>query len=33
VSDDPLSLSDDKFRKLRSVLTLQAGRIAHGEAD
>jgi predicted amidohydrolase YtcJ len=33
VSDDPLSVSDDKFRKLRSVLTLQAGTIVHGEAD
>lgn len=33
VSDDPLSVSDDKFRKLRSVLTLQAGRIVHGAAD
>jgi predicted amidohydrolase YtcJ len=33
VGDDLLSVSDDKFRKLRSVLTLQAGRIVHGEAD
>ena len=30
VSDDPLSVSDDQFRKLRSQLTLQAGRIVHG---
>jgi predicted amidohydrolase YtcJ len=33
VSDDPLTVSDDKFRKLRSVLTLQAGRVVHGAAD
>jgi predicted amidohydrolase YtcJ len=33
LSDDPLSVSDDKFRKVRSVLTLQAGRIVHGATD
>ena len=33
LSDDPLSASDDKLKRLRSVLTLQAGRIVHGEAD
>jgi predicted amidohydrolase YtcJ len=33
LSDDPLAASDDSFRKLRSVLTLQAGRIVHGAAD
>ena len=33
VSDDPLTASDDKFRKLRSVLTLQAGRVVYGAAD
>jgi len=31
LSDDPLSVSDDKLKRLRSVLTLQAGRIVHGE--
>jgi predicted amidohydrolase YtcJ len=30
LSDDPLKASDDKLRKLRSVLTLQAGKIVHG---
>ena len=33
LSDDPLSVSDDKLKRLRSVLTLQAGRIVHGEDD
>ena len=33
LSDDPLSVSDDKLKRLRSVLTLQAGRIVHGESD
>src|SRR5882762_4525222 len=33
LSDDPLSVSDDKLKRLRSVLTLQAGRIVHCEAD
>jgi len=30
LSDDPLKVSDDKLRKIRSVLTLQAGKIVHG---
>jgi predicted amidohydrolase YtcJ len=30
LSDDPLKVSDDKLRKLRSVLTLQGGKIVHG---
>ena len=30
LSDDPLKVSDDNLRKLRSVLTLQAGKIVHG---
>jgi len=30
LSDDPLSISDEKLKRLRSVLTLQAGRIVHG---
>src|SRR5262249_9416683 len=29
LSDDPLKVSDDKLRKIRSVLTLQAGKIVH----
>ena len=29
LSDDPLSVSNDNLRRLRSVLTLQAGRIVH----
>jgi len=33
LSDDPLSVSDDKLKRLRSVLTLRAGRIVHGESD
>src|SRR5258706_8006401 len=33
LSDDPLSVSDDKLKRLRSVPTLQAGRVVHGEAD
>ncbi len=33
LSDDPLSVSDDKLKRLHSVLTLQAGRIVHGEDD
>jgi predicted amidohydrolase YtcJ len=33
LSDDPLTVSDDKFRKLSSVLTLQAGKIIHGNAN
>jgi predicted amidohydrolase YtcJ len=30
LSDDPLTVSDDSFRKLRSVLTMQGGKIVHG---
>jgi predicted amidohydrolase YtcJ len=30
LSDDPLKASDDELRKIRSVLTLQAGKIVHG---
>jgi predicted amidohydrolase YtcJ len=30
LSDDPLTISDDKLRKISSVLTLQAGKIVHG---
>ena len=30
LSDDPLKVSDDKLRKIRSMLTLQAGKIVHG---
>jgi predicted amidohydrolase YtcJ len=30
LSDDPLKVSDDQLRKLRSVLTLQGGKIVHG---
>ena len=29
LSDDPLSVSNDKLKRLRSVLTMQAGRIVH----
>jgi predicted amidohydrolase YtcJ len=29
LSDDPLRVSDDKLRKISSVLTLQAGKIVH----
>src|SRR6185437_10628512 len=29
LSDDPLSVSNDNLKRLRSVLTLQAGRIVH----
>jgi predicted amidohydrolase YtcJ len=29
LSDDPLSVSDDRLRKISSVLTLQAGKIVH----
>ena len=31
LSDDPLSVSDNRLKRLRSVLTMQAGRIVHGE--
>jgi predicted amidohydrolase YtcJ len=30
LSDDPLKVSDDKLRKISSVLTLQAGKVVHG---
>ncbi len=33
LSADPLGVSDEKLKRLRSVLTLQAGRIVHGAAD
>src|SRR5215510_223837 len=29
LSDDPLTVSDDKLRKISSLLTLQAGKIVH----
>ena len=31
LSDDPLRVSDDRLKRLRSILTMQAGRIVHGE--
>jgi predicted amidohydrolase YtcJ len=30
LSGDPLTVSDEEFKKLRSVLTLQGGKIVHG---
>jgi predicted amidohydrolase YtcJ len=30
LSEDYLTVSDDRLRKLRSVLTLQGGRVVHG---
>ena len=33
LSGDPLTVSDAEFKKLRSVLTLQAGEIVYSEAD
>ena len=33
LSDDPLSVSADRLRRIRSTLTLQAGRIVHGGED
>jgi predicted amidohydrolase YtcJ len=30
LSDDPLTVSDEKFKRLSSRLTLQGGRIVHG---
>ena len=30
LSDDPLTVSEDKLRKISSVLTLQAGQVVHG---
>jgi len=32
LSDDPLSVSDDRFRRISSVLTLQGGRIVSGKS-
>jgi len=29
LSDDPLTTSDEKLKRIRSVLTLQAGKIVH----
>jgi predicted amidohydrolase YtcJ len=29
LNDNPLTVSDDQFRKLRSVLTMQAGKVVH----
>jgi predicted amidohydrolase YtcJ len=33
LSDDPLTVSDDKLRKISSVLTLQAGKVVHRSRD
>jgi hypothetical protein len=33
LSDDPLTVSPDRLRRIRSTLTLQAGRIVHGGDD
>jgi len=33
LSGDPLTVSDEEFKKLRSVLTLQAGKICHGSSN
>ena len=33
LSGDPLTVSDEEFKKLRSVLTLQAGKIVHGSSN
>jgi predicted amidohydrolase YtcJ len=30
LNGDPLTVSDNAFRKLRSVLTMQAGKVVHG---
>jgi hypothetical protein len=30
LSDDPFSVSDDRFRRISSTLTLQGGRIVSG---
>ena len=29
LSDDPLAVSDDKFRRISSVMTVQAGRVVY----
>jgi hypothetical protein len=31
LSDDPLTVSADRLRRIRSTLTLQAGQIVHGD--
>ena len=33
LSGDPLTVSDEEFKKLRSVLTLQAGKIVYGSSN
>ena len=33
LSADPLKVSDDELRKLRSVLTLQEGKVVHATAQ
>jgi predicted amidohydrolase YtcJ len=33
LSDDPLSVSDERLRRLRSLLTMQAGKVVHGALD
>ena len=33
LSDDPLTVSDDRLRKISSVLTLQAGKIVHNASS
>ena len=33
LSGDPLTVSDEEFKKLRSVLTFQAGKIVHGSSN
>ena len=33
LSGDPLTVSDEEFKKLRSVLTLQGGKIVHGSSN
>jgi len=33
LSDDPLSVSDERLKRLRSLLTMQAGKVVHGAAD
>ena len=29
LSDDPLNVSDDKLKRLRSLMTFQAGKVVH----
>ena len=33
LSDDPLSVSDERLKRLRSLLTMQAGKVVHGAPD